>query len=248
MLKRSTLLAAVLSANALFAQAETPEQAITESFRSLDSRMTLKSIMPTEMKGLYEVILPDNTILYSDESGKYLLQGHLLKLENGSLTSLTEQTRGKANKQLLSGLKTEDMIVYPAEGETKASIYIFTDVDCGYCRKLQKEVPALNKASIEVRYLAFPRGGVQSATSDKMAQAWCATDRIEALTNLKNGKAMTSKVAGNLNACKKTVNDQYLLGQQLGLSGTPAIVLENGTMIPGYRPAAALIDIILPKK
>ena len=59
---------------------------------------------------------------------------------------------------------------------------------------------------------------------------------------------MTSKVAGNLNACKKTVNDQYLLGQQLGLSGTPAIVLENGTMIPGYRPAAALIDIILPKK
>ena len=136
------------------------------------------------------------------------------------------------------------MIIFSPKGETKGIAYAFTDVDCGYCRKLHREVPAMNELGIEVRYLAFPRGGRKSSVFAKMANAWCATDRQQALADLKAGKTISVPISGDQNACNKMIEDQYQLGLQLGINGTPAMVLKNGLIIPGYRPAADIARII----
>ena len=130
------------------------------------------------------------------------------------------------------------MIIFSPKGETKGAVYVFTDVDCGYCQKLHQEVPQLNAAGIEVRYLAYPRAGLSTPTFDKMVSAWCADDRNAAMNALKIGANVTAK------KCDNPVAAQYQLGAAMGVTGTPAIVLEDGTLIPGYKPAAQLIPLV----
>ena len=117
----------------------------------------------------------------------------------------------------------------------RASVTVFTDVDCFYCQKLHNEVPAMNERGIEVRYLAYPRAGVGSESYRKIASAWCDKDPQEAITRLKNRQNIPENVCpGN------PVADQFMLGQQAGVRGTPALVLESGEMVPGYLSAQDL--------
>jgi len=132
----------------------------------------------------------------------------------------------------------EDMAVFPATGERKAVIEVFTDVDCPYCRKLHQEVPKLNQMGVEVRYLAYPRAGVGSPGYDKLVTAWCSTDRRDAITRLKRGEQLPKKT------CKNPVAQEYELGHAVGLEGTPAIVLEDGRMLPGYMSATELSQVL----
>ena len=111
---------------------------------------------------------------------------------------------------------------------------VFTDVDCTYCRKLHKEVPQMNKMGVEVRYLAYPRGGVGSPGYDKLVTAWCSDNRQDAITRMKRGEELAPK------SCDNPVAHEYELGHLAGLSGTPAIVLEDGSMVSGYVTADQL--------
>jgi thiol:disulfide interchange protein DsbC len=127
--------------------------------------------------------------------------------------------------------------VFPAEGERRAFVSVFTDVDCFYCQKLHQEVPELNRRGVEVRYLAYPRAGVGSDSYRKIASAWCASDKLTAMTRLKNRETIPDNVCpGN------PVADQFLLGQKVGVTGTPALVLESGQLLPGFMPADALVQ------
>jgi thiol:disulfide interchange protein DsbC len=130
------------------------------------------------------------------------------------------------------------MLKFKPKGETRAVVSVFTDVDCGYCRKLHLEMADMNALGIEVRYLAFPRAGVGSPTYDKIVSAWCADDRNQALTDLKLGKDIPNR------ACPNPVAKQYELGHDIGVTGTPAIVLEDGRLLPGYMPAAELAGLL----
>ena len=132
------------------------------------------------------------------------------------------------------GIAPDKKITFPAVGETKAKIAVFTDIDCGYCRKLHQEVPDMNKLGIEVSYLAYPRAGFGSDSYKKYVSAWCADDKLGAMTLAKNGKSIPSK------NCDNPVDEQYHLGRAIGISGTPAIVLESGRLIPGYLSADKL--------
>ena len=116
------------------------------------------------------------------------------------------------------------MVIFPAVGETKGVVSVFTDVDCGYCRKLHQEVPKLNQMGIEVRYLAYPRAGVGSRSYQKIVSAWCAADPNKAMTQLKSGMEIPDV------SCENPVAAQFDLGQQVGVTGTPAIVLEDGRL------------------
>jgi thiol:disulfide interchange protein DsbC len=129
------------------------------------------------------------------------------------------------------------MVIFPATGTRKAVINVFTDVDCGFCQKLHQEVPELNRMGVEVRYLAYPRAGVGSPSYAKIVSAWCSQDRNLAITRLKAGESIPDAT------CENPVADQFELGQSIGVTGTPAIVLEDGTMVPGYQPAAQLAAI-----
>ena len=192
--------------------------------------VTVKQINPSPVTGLKELIT-NKGVLYASPDGQYLMQGTLIDLNNRN--NLTEQA---LNGVRVEGLKEyeDSMIVYKAPNE-KHSITVFTDISCGYCRKLHRELDDLLDAGITVKYLAFPRGGLQGSGYADLMNVWCARDQQEALTEAKSGTS-TKVVAG----CSAPVAEHYQLGQSFGISGTPAIILEDGTMIPGYQPAAAL--------
>jgi thiol:disulfide interchange protein DsbC len=186
------------------------------------------------VKGLYEVSLGSD-VLYVSEDGRYAFKGDLFDL-NGR-RNLSEERRGQIRLKAFGSLKPESLIEF-APRTTKHVLYVFTDVDCGYCRKFHTEVRALNDAGIAVRYLAFPRAGVGSETYGKMESVWCAKDRQAALTSAKNGERIQRA------SCNNPVKQQYELGQQLGVRGTPTIITDDGRELGGYVSAAELVRIV----
>ncbi len=216
---------------------------IAERIKSVDSRLSVESVTATPMDGLYEVVLASGEVLYTDSEGEYVLSGELYHLEEGrGLVNLTEQRMQKVRVDALAKIPAEQRVVFPAKGERKARIQVFTDVDCVYCRRLHAEVTKLNEMGIEVDYLAFPRGGERSAAAGKMTAIWCAEPgevRRDLMNRAKSGEALEPV------ACDNPVLDQFHLGQQLGVTGTPALILDNGQLLPGYVPAERLKQILV---
>ncbi len=236
-------LCALLLATA--ASAATPAENIRQAFQKSRPDIQVENIKKSDVAGLYEVSLKDGPTVYATKDGKYFFTGDLFELAPGGFVNLAERGREQMRKQRMAQVKKEDMIVFPAEGETKGAIYVFTDVDCGYCRKLHNEVPQLNKMGIEVRYLAYPRDfprGAQSRTAPKMVSAWCAENPQEALTKLKNSQTIPTA------SCDNPIAEQYMLGGVVGVTGTPAIVTTRGELVPGYMPADSLVRVALEGK
>ncbi|MFV0477683.1 MAG: DsbC family protein [Parahaliea sp.] len=199
--------------------------------------LVVDSISSSELPGLYEVMLQNGIVVYASVDGKYVLEGNLLAATADGYINVTEQRRDVARKRQLAVIDKKDMIIFPAkDNKAKTYVTVFTDVTCFYCQKLHKEVPELNRRGVEVRYLAYPREGVGSPGFRQLATAWCSKDPAASLTRLKEGKSVSGQVcAGN------PVAAQYMLGQKLGVRGTPAIIDESGRMIPGYRSADQLM-------
>lgn len=217
--------------------APTAEDVIKQSLKKIDARLSVVAIEPAEMEGMYEVELNTGELLYSDAKGEYFMLGQLFRLsDQEGFVNLTEGKRKQQRIDQIAKIEEKDMIVFPAEGTRKATVTVFTDVDCGYCRKLHKEVPALNKMGIQVNYLAFPRAGVGSRTYNVMESIWCAEPdkRNALLTQAKSGQQVEPQ------SCDSPVAQQLVLGQAVGVTGTPALVFEDGTLMPGYLPAAQL--------
>lgn len=221
-----------------------PENLIESQLKKLDATIPIESITKSPMPGVYKVMLKGGFVLYSSENGQYFFKGDMLEIRGSQLVNLTEAMKSQQNAKLLESLKKEDMVIFSPKGETKGVVYAFTDVDCGYCRKLHREVDRLNELGIELRYLAFPRGGKQSPVHGKMTEAWCSVDRKQALTDLKTGNPIGVEIKGDKAACSSVIDHHHKLGIQMGINGTPAMVLENGQVIPGYRPADDIARII----
>jgi thiol:disulfide interchange protein DsbC len=190
--------------------------------------LVIKSVEKTKMDGLFQVETTSGEILFSSADGRYFVTGDMYSTGNNELVNLSEAKRENQRAQKISVIPDDQKIIFPAKGEIKGKIAVFTDIDCGYCRKLHKEVPELNAMGIEVSYLAFPRAGVNSESYNKYVSAWCADDKLVALTDAKNGKALEAKV------CANPISTQDNLGKEIGISGTPAIILQSGSLIPGY--------------
>ena len=197
----------------------------------------IESVRPSPAPGIVEVQVINGPLLYATEDGGYFfLNGDLHQVSVSGAVNLTEERRSLARKEQLAAVSLEDMVVFSPKGETRDYVSVFTDVTCFYCQKLHREVDQLNAKGVEVRYLAFPRGGINSDGAKKLATAWCADDQQTTLTELKAGMDLP------VNDCADSpIAAQYQLGQEMGVSGTPAIITSSGMMIPGYRPAADLI-------
>lgn len=200
---------------------------------------TYGEVRESPISGLYEVPVA-GTSLFVTEDGSYFVAGDLYQTKVGGLRNISEEHRATGRVAVMDAQEVEDMIVFPAEGKPKAHIYVFTDVDCGYCRKLHNDVPELNKRGIEVRYLAFPRGGLDSLGYRKIATAWCADDPNQTLTDLKNRKNVALKV------CKDNpVAAHFKLGNEvINVRGTPTIVMQDGTVVPGYLPPDTMVQAL----
>ncbi|EZQ18831.1 bifunctional protein-disulfide isomerase/oxidoreductase DsbC [Pseudomonas sp. G11-1] len=209
------------------------EQSIRQSLDKLSFPVAVSAISETPVNGLYQIQLDNGRVLYGSADGKYLVQGALIAVNDGQPRNLTAEVEAKAIGEVINGISREDLVIF-APKQPKTHITVFTDVDCGYCRKLHEEIGDLNELGIEVRYAAFPRAGLDSKTAEVMGSIWCADDRQAAMTRAKQGKSITPVT------CENPIAEQYQLGAQVGVQGTPAIFMANGTLVPGYKPAQAL--------
>lgn len=193
-------------------------------------------IQPSPLKGLQEVVLEGN-VFYMSEDGRYLIRGgDILDLkEKGK--NITEERRNGIRVSAMKELKEDDMIIFKSK-ETKYVVNVFTDVDCFYCVKLHKDMSKYNDQGIEVRYIAFPRGGLNSPAYKTMVSVWCADDKHQAMNDAKNAKPVAQK------ECANPVSKHFELGRKLGVSGTPALLLPNGELLPGYVPAEKLVQFL----
>jgi len=203
--------------------------------RLAGSSLPIASVAESEVPGMFQVTLTDGTLLLTDPEGIYFILGDVYQAVNNRMVNLSEQKRSDSRRDLISGLSEADMVVFsPPFPNLKSTITVFTDIDCGYCRKLHQEVPELNRLGIAVRYLAYPRAGIDSGSYDKLVSAWCAPDKKQALTAAKAGEAIP-----NL-SCDNPVAEHFGLGDLVGVTGTPSIILEDGRLLPGYLPAERL--------
>jgi thiol:disulfide interchange protein DsbC len=200
--------------------------------------MQISAIGDAPVPGLLQV-MTEKGLFYTSEDGKYLLQARIYDIADG-MRNVTEDALGGVRLGGLVEFK-EAMIEYKADKE-KYVVNIFTDITCGYCRKLHGEMAQYNDLGITVRYLAFPRGGINSRSYTDMVSVWCADDKQEAMDNAKAGGTVASK------SCETKVAEQYAFGQKIGVNGTPNIIMPDGSVIPGYQPPkqlAAALEAIM---
>lgn len=197
-------------------------------------------IVRSPVEGLYEVGIQNGQTIYVSHDAKYLIPGDLYQAQSEGLINLGEGRRNELRREKIAALDEADMIVFEAQGERKATVTVFTDVDCPYCRKLHGEVAELNAMGIAVRYLGFPRTGLNTETYHKMVSTWCAENPQAMMTSAKRGADIPEA------DCPNKIAEQYRLGREVGVTGTPALVLEDGTMLPGYVPAKTLAEAIPP--
>lgn len=221
---------------ALAVEAPSLEQTIRQKFSSSRPDIRLGAIKASAVDGLYSVQVQGGPLLYVTEDGSHFVTGDLFAVVPGGFINLAEQQREVGRSEIMAKVRRDQQIVFAAsEQPAKAAITVFTDVDCYYCQKLHQEVPDLNRLGIDVRYMAYPRAGIGSDSYKKIASAWCAEDKQEAMTKLKNRQAIANNVCED-----NPVANQFSLGQQLGVTGTPALLTDQGRLMPGYMPALQL--------
>ncbi len=230
----SIWLCALWATSVLAAGADTVEQKIQVALQSKLPKLSVQSVRPSALPGLYEVVF-DTNIIYVDATARYVLSGDLFDLETRQ--SLTETRMMALRADSLAQLDEQDMVIFAGK-DPKHTVTVFTDISCGYCRKLHSEIQDYLDAGIRIRYLAFPRAGVASEAGKTAESVWCATDRNQAMTAAKSGEEIEQK------SCDNPIVEQVALGQQFGIKGTPALVLENGRTLPGYVPAERLQQLL----
>lgn len=208
----------------------TPEAVVRETLMKLVPRAKIDQIAPSPLPGFYQVIASGH-LVYVSGDGKYLINGDVIDVAKGS--SLTDDAWAAYRKTELAKVPVSDRIVF-APPNPKYTVTVFTDVTCPYCRVLHEQINAFNKEGIAVQYLAWPRSGVTgddgkpTATYKEMVSIWCSADRNDAFTQAKKGHDPKPT------ECKNPVKDQFDLGLRLGVTGTPAVYAEDGTLIGGY--------------
>lgn len=199
------------------------------------------NVTDSEIPGLKRVEIAGGPVLFLSADGKYLVEGRLLDISGDEPVDPSQAQRSALAKELIAGVDPSEWIAFGASKPT-AHVYVLTDLDCGYCRKLHEDMPMLHTLGIQVRYLAYPRGGEGTSTWTKSQNVWCAKDRNSAFSDAKADKEVPEAV------CDSPVAKHYELGQKLGVRGTPTIILENGKIIDGYLPAAELAKAAMANK
>ena len=228
-----TKLAAVafaLSGMLPLAAADVDYSNVEQRIRSLAPSATTIAISETPIDGMLMVQI-NGEILYATADGKYLVQGRIMDMDTRE--DLTETARAEVRRELLANVNTATQITFAPENPTH-ELMVFTDIDCGYCRKLHAQIDEYNRQGIAIHYMAFPRAGIGSHSYDKAVSVWCAGDPRSALTQAKLGAEPDPA------QCDDPVSEQYQLGRDLGVTGTPSLLTAQGQMIPGYVPPEQL--------
>ena len=217
---KKTLLAVTLLWSALSGLAQADDSAIQNTLQRLGVKVT--DIQPSTLPGM-KTVLTDSGVFYISDDGKQMIQGPLYDISGQHPVNVTFRQLGQKMEQMVP-----QMIIYKAAKQQHV-VTVFTDITCGYCHKLHQQMADYNALGITVRYLAFPREGMGGGVAKAMTSVWCAADRNKAFDAAMNGSAPAPA------SCNIDLSRQYQLGLMYGIQGTPAILTENGTLIPGYQ-------------
>lgn len=232
-MKKLTSIAA-LSAAVFLSGAQADEKEVRKALNLSMPSLQLDSIKPAEIEGLYEVTI-GSSIIYVSADGQYLMQGHVIDL--AARKDLTEAKLAANRKSAIDALGEDQTIIFKPEN-SRYKVSVFTDIDCGYCRKLHSEIDQYMAEGITIQYLFFPRAGKGSDSYKKAISVWCSEDRNAALTLAKQGKTPEEK------ECDNPVDEHMQLGAEFEARGTPMIVTEKGNIFPGYVPAKQLAQAL----
>ena len=203
----------------------------------LPDGMSVQSIKESQIENLFIVDIGDLQPIYASKNGEFFFYGELYAVNGNTLQNTTKDEVNLKRKSILDEvLLKDDFISFKSENE-KYRVTIFTDVDCGYCRKFHNEIKDFNDLGITVNYVAFPRSGLDSISYNKIVTAWCSKDPKNTLTKMKQG------IDVQLSLCQDhPVETHFLLGQKIGITGTPAIIKSDGELLPGYLPPEELLN------
>jgi len=217
--------------------AKPDEQLISSKINEvLPEGMSVQSVKKSQLENIYIVDIGDLQPIYASKNGEFFFYGELYAIDQNRLKNTTKDEINLKRKNILDlALTNSDFISFKSNNE-KHKVTIFTDVDCGYCRKFHNEINDFNNLGITINYVAFPRSGLASDSYNKIVTAWCSTDAKDTLTKMKQG------IDVQLSMCQDhPVEKHFLLGQKIGITGTPAIIKSNGELLPGYLPPDELI-------
>lgn len=227
---RSALTVLLLTAFSLAMAEEAGVAAFERIMAKLFPGQRPDAVAETPVKGIYEVVMGPR-VFYLSADGRYLIRGDIIDL--AEKRSITEPRQGQARIDAINEIGEQNMIIFSPQ-QFDHTVTVFTDIDCGYCRKLHREIDEYQRKGMRIRYLMYPRSGVDSDSYRKAVAVWCSGDRADSLTRAKRGE----KVEGG--GCEHPVKRHMLLGELLGIRGTPALVSDRGELLPGYVPAERL--------
>jgi thiol:disulfide interchange protein DsbC len=241
-MNRTLLIAAVATMAAIAAaiagaadpQLDKVRKSVTDKIKGIPG----ESITPSVAPGLYQV-QKGQEFGYVTADGRYMIFGDMIDLKTGE--EITERVRGASRMAAIKQFGPGEVIEFPAKDQ-KYVVNVFTDIDCGYCRKLHQEIKQYNDAGITIRYLFYPRSGPNTPSFDQAKAVWCSGDRREALTQAKKGVHITATTK-----CPNPVAQQYAAGDEIGINATPTLVLPDGELVRGYvraQPLLARLDQI----
>ena len=220
------------------------EQSILNGLREARPDLEIGQPVPSPIDGYYEVSISADQTIYVSADGKHFFSGELYFAEPGRFINATEMARTEQRLEILASLDESEMIIFAPEEGTKAVMTVFTDATCGFCRKLHDQMAEMNDLGIEVRYMAYPRSGIKregeyTREYELTSKAWCADDRKSAMTAVKAGLTV------DVEPCDEPIiSKHYQIGAQFGVSGTPAIILPDGSLLPGYRSPSEYARIL----
>ena len=221
---------------ALFASFSVAAESTPDGVEKLKQSLseTMPSVKPTRITatpiaGLYEVIVGSQVVYMSDDA-RYMIEGDLYDLK--TKRNVSEEAKSAIRLAALDKLGEKNMLVYKPR-KVENVITVVTDIDCPYCRRLHSEIPQYMEKNVEVRYVFLPLKG--TADMKKTISVWCADDQQGALDTAKAGGKVEEKT------CDNPIRQHLQLARDLGVRGTPAIILESGELLPGYVPVDKLV-------
>jgi len=223
-------------------QAQTTDEAITairSVFQTTQPNMVIEAIVPSPVDGMFEVTLFNGQTIYVTGDARFLIPGDMYEALPEGLVNRSEESRNVVRAKKIAAVPESEMIIFEPKDGRKATITVFTDVDCPYCRQLHGEMDRLNELGIAVRYLGYPSTGLNTETHKKMVSTWCAENPNVMFTSATRGGAVPEA------SCDDPIASHYQLGREVGVTGTPALVLEDGSILPGYVPADTLAGYLL---
>lgn len=237
---RTTIVTALLALGSAAAQADDASiEELRARIAEIDPAFTVDGIHPTRIDGLFEIV-SGARVFYMTGDGRFLLRGQLIDLENDR--NLTAERHNELVHGVVDSLGEDSMIVFePKNGPAQHEITVFTDTSCPYCQQLHRGLlDMIEEYPVKVRYLMFPRAGLKAGAADTLRNVWCAPDPQQAMTDAKAGRPVPERDT----ACKTPIAEHFQVAREIGVNGTPYVLVDDGPIVPGYRPNDELLHMM----